>query len=553
MVSNNFGYINFIADMENSSCDNGVNCGNITENSNRSIINYLSNISSTRDENLYILPWNNKIILRDCDIDGNLHDLRQSKESFKKGRLNPWVMLTMKPFIEEGKVFPCFVCSICPGMQGILSLGTKQNEHELSHKMCYHSKVASLLIRDWREQFKIPNNVEEIRESYITDEADNVSILKEKVGCTLKSQWLVAVLHDKMVSYLFTVGKQSTPTCSKCSSRKCTCYWLFKNHQKHLEDTINANIDNTELGADTSIPNNSTSENSQTNETKPSSHYNETIGEKYGHNKEPILFPFKRCPKQKKMWEEKESKSIEFPNILSPSYDDDRVCAHGFKYNEDDSVMGICAQTMIIYTENSEITHPTILKYRRSVGPCSCQQHYDGHEYLLWHLGNGRMIDYKLLHNFFHDWIRTGIPVKAKHSSIISGAISMGRTSTLTYDMLLRAIDGFVTNLSFDIQKCFICPRCGKTPRYFIGDGTKTGPLKSKIKASNIHELGNHEDDKQFLSQGSKFSDRVFLSIKKERDEVLQLLSGNISMSDFIDSTVIKSENFFVTYQNQVL
>ena len=52
-------------------------------------------------------------------------------------------------------------------------------------------------------------------------------------------------------------------------------------------------------------------------------------------------------------------------------------------------LMGINSQTMIIYKENSEIIHPTILKFRRSLGPCSCQQHYDAHEYMMWHLGNG--------------------------------------------------------------------------------------------------------------------------------------------------------------------
>ena len=96
---------------------------------------------------------------------------------------------------------------------------------------------------------------------------------------------------------------------------------------------------------------------------------------------------------------------------------------------------------MIIYKENSEIIHPPILKFRRSLGPCSCQQHYDAYEYMMWHLGNGRMVDYSLLHSFLNDWIRTGMPVKAKYSSIISTATSLGRTSTLTYDMVSLIIN----------------------------------------------------------------------------------------------------------------
>ena len=547
--------------MATSTCENISECGKITMNNKSATINYLSNIASTKKENMFTLPWNNSVILRECDIVGNLIDLRQTKENMKKSRLNPWANLTFKPFIDQDndRIFPVFVCSICPSMQGVLSLGKRQNEHELNHKLCYHSKIVCTLIRDWKTKFNVSENIDEIKESYITDAPNDAIILKEKIGSTTKTQWLVGVFNEKEVSILFTVGKQSTPTCTKCSSRKCTCFWLFKKHLKDIEEQTNNN--DTSIPTNTNIESNEsniniepnissqTTTNTQTNTEssveppQPSTHYKDPIGEIYGHNKKPIYFPFKRCPEQMKMSEEKESQSFTYPSILAPLYDKDRLCSHGFQYNEDDSLMGICAQSIVIYTENSEKIHPTIVKYRRSVGPCSCQHQFDGHELLLWHLGNGRMVDYKLLHNYFNDWIRTGIPIKAKHSSIISNAISMGRTSTLSYDMLLRAIDGFVNNLSFDIQKCFICPRCGRTPRYFIGDGTKTGPLKTKIKAANVKELGNHKDDIESLTQGSKYSNRVFISKKSERDEILKLLSGNIDMSEFIETSVIKSEN----------
>ena len=46
-----------------------------------------------------------------------------------------------------------------------------------------------------------------------------------------------------------------------------------------------------------------------------SNHYNDPIGDKYGHNKKEILFPFKRCPEQMKMMEEKENPILQYPDI----------------------------------------------------------------------------------------------------------------------------------------------------------------------------------------------------------------------------------------------
>ena len=68
--------------MDNSPCD-GCDCANITTSNKSSTINYLANIASTKDTSLHILKWNNAIIMRECDIQGNLLDLRQSKETLK--------------------------------------------------------------------------------------------------------------------------------------------------------------------------------------------------------------------------------------------------------------------------------------------------------------------------------------------------------------------------------------------------------------------------------------------------------------------------------------
>ena len=65
-------------------------------------------------------------------------------------------------------------------------------------------------------------------------------------------------------------------------------------------------------------------------------------------------------------------------------------------------------------------------------------------------------------------------------------ASSLGKTFTLTYNMLLNALDGFVKNLDLDVQARHTCPKCGTTPKYFVGDGVTAKLLKRKVENVNV-------------------------------------------------------------------
>ena len=127
--------------------------------------------------------------------------------------------------------------------------------------------------------------------------------------------------------------------------------------------------------------------------------------------------------------------------------------------------------------------------------------------------------------------------------SIENNMKSIGHTSSLSYHIFYKAVDGFVQNLELDYSNCFSCTNCGVTPRYFVGDGKCIGPLQKKLAGLNISELGAHPDDDLILKQGSKFSDRILLPVKKERDIVCNLVTGNIDMDNFINTSEIQSEN----------
>ena len=43
-------------------------------------------------------------------------------------------------------------------------------------------------------------------------------------------------------------------------------------------------------------------------------------------------------------------------------------------------------------------------------------------------------------------------------------------------------------------------PFTGPSPKYLVGDGVSTGPLKTKV--SHLQEFGRHPDDEQILPQG---------------------------------------------------
>ena len=67
--------------------------------------------------------------------------------------------------------------------------------------------------------------------------------------------------------------------------------------------------------------------------------------------------------------------------------------------------------------------------------------------------------------------------------------------------------------------------------------------LRKKLDGLEIKELGCHPDDNKVRSQGSKFQDRQFLPNKKERDIVIELVTGSIDMDTFISNDQIKSSS----------
>ena len=129
----------------------------------------------------------------------------------------------------------------------------------------------------------------------------------------------------------------------------------------------------------------------------------------------------------------------------------------------------------------------------------------------------------------------------ALYRSIVDGAESCGISCSLTYSDIHRSVSGFFVNLVFDVQRAFSCPTHGTSPHWIVADGKACGPLKRRVE--HVKELDIAENDDSVLSQSTAYKDRIFLNIKKERDVVCQLVSGDITMEAFISSEEITSVN----------
>ena len=495
----------------------------ITHRNSNSLVNYLSEVSADRENNLFLLKWRNTVILKDCDDDGHLLDVTKTKT-------NPWIKLTARQFYNDQTIFSIFSCEKC--CPEVLKLNVQQKPEKFPQILCRHSKVVSELIPNTKALFNFPDTINDLINYKVEDNDDEVDVLLEKKDRSTKSQWLIAVLLDQKVSVLFTTGRQTRPRCSKCRTESCKCVIFFKRKGKEAPTPL-SRTDSVESQPESIL------DNFDNSPEKPI-HY-EDRDANYGYNFTEIKYPFNRDPAQAEMVDIRRNKDFVLPEELIPEFDEHKRCKHGLQFNESDLSLRLCAPQVTLYSSTKETDFNTKVYYRPTVGPCKCRQYYDGHKYLMYHVAEGKMVCYFALQNYIHSWVNSGQSCYSYYKNMKLDGGSNGVVCSLTYQNWLKACDGFVLNLEFDKSMAFSCPKCGVDPKWFVGDGKCTGFLKKKLEGLNIKEFGCHPDDKTVLSQGSSFKSRQLLPDKSERDIVLNLLSGNIDMDTFVSNSDLKS------------
>ena len=223
-----------------------------------------------------------------------------------------------------------------------------------------------------------------------------------------------------------------------------------------------------------------------------------------------------------------------FPEVMRAEYKEELKCTHGREYVRSNDNLYRESDRIVIYSELGEKVFNIPVYARRSSGSCKCLQR-------IWNLGQGRFIDFTLLHSYLQKWVNSGLKIFALWKSIKNAALSCGISCTLTYDDLHRSICGFMNNLEIDLKRAFSCPTHGNSPTWIVSDGKNLGPLKRRVE--HLKELDRHETDEKILLQSTKFKNRVFLSSKKERMLVCQLLTDQLSMIDFAEISEVTSSN----------
>ena len=105
------------------------------------VINYLSKISAEKDSNIFCFKWNNSVLIKNYNDDGTLVDISKTSSY-----IEPWIQLSLKPFKNNGLLFPLFSCMSCSHQ--ILNLYLEQDPKAVHKHLCGHGKVASTLLPD---------------------------------------------------------------------------------------------------------------------------------------------------------------------------------------------------------------------------------------------------------------------------------------------------------------------------------------------------------------------------------------------------------------------
>ena len=483
-------------------------------------IEYLCNIRQDKAHNIHYLEDKKVLVLRNHqEGSGNLVDLKQSKASLIERE--PWILLTLKEFNVDDVTESVPVCHSCS--KDVLDINKSQTKEKISSLICLHSKICGHIVRNFANPFFLDTwltlNEEE------DEEIMNVHILLEKKDRTTKSQSLAVVKYKKRVSLLYTVGKMTTPACTFCSSACCQCVRLWRKKVKVSQP----------------VPEPSEDQEATTDDKEEPAHFNDG---KFidGFNRTKIEFPLKRNAQQKAMLDLRGDPAYTLPEALIPM--SSGTCPHG---NEWSDSLKLAAPSTVVYHEGGERKYNTKVYYRETSGTCKCQDHVDGHPYLLYNMGRGQFVDYVTLQSFVIKVATNGECAYGFHKSIKTSCQANGVEFNCSYETMLKACDGFTRLLDFDLEACFSCPNCGTSPEYFVGDGkADIAPLQTKLQGIGVKELSAHPEDKIPLEQGSLHKERVFIPEKKERDIFCELVTDGVTLKDFLkDRNVkqLKSEN----------
>ena len=340
---------------------------------------------------------------------------------------------------------------------------------------------------------------------------------------------------EKNISILFNnTSRQIRPECSSHKHRGCKHFHFYKQKIEEQVRAENPGLLEYDYGHfwDRKA-------RDQVTVPKPAEHYDDDTHHfrQHGFNKTRFDFPLRRDPAlQKKIAERNENfesaviARFGLSDQLIPTYNPDLKCPHNNLFDASNEKLKKMSEKVTVFTERNEYQMECKVYGRPTNGDCNCFVQADCHELALWHLGDGKLIDYNYLLaailGFFKGHSFTSQSETRKE--IIE--MAAGVESAMTFKDLHRASTGFAKMMKLK-REDFICPNCGETPAYIVCDGKQLGPRS--VHTKHLSELGPAEGDEDILEQSTKFKDRCFLIKKKERNLLKGLVTGEKNFQDF--------------------
>ena len=94
-------------------------------------------------------------------------------------------------------------------------------------------------------------------------------------------------------------------------------------------------------------------------------------------------------------------------------------------------------------------------------------------------------------------------------------------------------------------QACQLCLAICNMYFLMVADSKWVGPQSKYVK--DLKELGKLPNDNSVLPRGSKFLDRMFIKVKKERQSFANLLKGDLSIPEFLNEDISSDNGRMVT------
>ena len=527
---------------------------------------YYQQVFDDQDNLLFKTPWAG-VLIHNCSDSGELLKFRNLKqfENFQKETgEQKWIYIKLKLLRNpsDSRTYGVYVCPNCPSMAGVMALATTQVEEEVRQSLCKHSRVLESIVGDYRDHWNVdldPND--EISNLNHNAEVPAASFLSLEEN----SQCLSAVRssHGEII-YLYTATKNSkVPICCKCARQRHCQHakdfgsFLSQNEVDNSSDDENESYENLEEPAHTENTENVTvadddeeegPNNPDEDEVETGPKYYEKLprdkfAKLYGYNYKDFKFPIAEADLDfREKWNQRMQGKFNLPEALIPPYNSEETC---FKcenrFEMDDSKLLRVASNIKVFTLSGERIFSVPVFARPTLDrACRCMHHFDGSDDLIWNLGRGRFIDYRVLYSHLHNWKLSGVKMYALFKSLRLQAISCGLTTDLSYRDIHRAFTGFVSLCDSDWEKRFTCPIEGRSVKWIIADGKCTGPRRSKVE--NVNELFASEES-EVLADSTKHSQRVFLAEQKERKMVLDLVNEEITVRDFLNSDDVATNN----------